>query len=45
MQVECVEDGILYVFVSNEDCAAECSPSAPMRQTEGLHEGRISGSS
>jgi hypothetical protein len=23
MQVECVEDGILYVFVSNEDCAAE----------------------
>jgi len=21
--VECVEDGILYVFVSNEDCAAE----------------------
>ena len=22
-----------------------CSPSAPMRQTEGLHEGRISGSS
>jgi hypothetical protein len=23
MQVECVEDGILYVFVSNEACAAE----------------------
>jgi len=23
----------------------ECSPSAPLRQTEGLHEGRISGSS
>ena len=23
----------------------DCSPSAPMRQTEGLHEGRISGSS
>jgi hypothetical protein len=23
MQVECVEDGILYVLVSNEDCAAE----------------------
>jgi len=23
MRVECVEDGILYVFVSNEDCAAE----------------------
>jgi hypothetical protein len=23
----------------------QCSPSAPMRQTEGLHEGRISGSS
>jgi hypothetical protein len=22
-----------------------CSPSAPMRQTEGIHEGRISGSS
>jgi hypothetical protein len=25
------------------DCV--CSPSAPLRQTEGLHEGRISGSS
>jgi hypothetical protein len=24
---------------------ARCSPSAPLRQTEGLHEGRISGSS
>jgi hypothetical protein len=23
----------------------DCSPSAPMRQIEGLHEGRISGSS
>jgi hypothetical protein len=23
----------------------ECSPSAPLKQTEGLHEGRISGSS
>jgi len=23
MQVECVEDGILYVFVPNEDCAAK----------------------
>jgi putative transposase len=25
--------------------ALRCSPSAPMRQIEGLHEGRISGSS
>jgi hypothetical protein len=24
---------------------SDCSPSAPMRQIEGLHEGRISGSS
>jgi hypothetical protein len=23
MRVECVEDGILYVFVPNEDCAAK----------------------
>ena len=27
------------------DQEVDCSPSAPMRQTEGLHEGRISGSS
>jgi hypothetical protein len=25
--------------------AIACSPSAPLRQSEGLHEGRISGSS
>ena len=27
------------------DQERNCSPSAPLRQTEGLHEGRISGSS
>jgi hypothetical protein len=25
--------------------SVDCSPSAPLRQNEGLHEGRISGSS
>jgi len=29
----------------NNDKKCDCSPSAPLRQIEGLHEGRISGSS
>jgi GT2 family glycosyltransferase len=30
---------------SADGTSFDCSPSAPMRQTEGLHGGRISGSS
>ena len=35
----------VYKWRFNEDIATQCSPSAPLRQTEGLHERRISGSS
>jgi hypothetical protein len=33
------------LLVNSAEIIAHCSPSAPMRQIEGLHEGRISGSS
>ena len=32
-------------FTARKSLDLGCSPSAPLRQTEGLHEGRISGSS
>ena len=36
---------VIHLAERNEDIAIDCSPSAPLRQIEGLHEGRISGSS
>src|SRR3981081_902960 len=44
----CERTGCALALTDNARSAgltAECSPSAPMRQIEGLHEGRISGSS
>jgi len=40
-----VEQGDSQLRFKVSDGVADCSPSAPLRQTEGLHEGRISGSS